>query len=441
MRIVLVYPPIQFWPDTSYKPDGSLSLPVLGGALLGQGFDVTIFDACVGNDKDKLEDSFYNLEQLPSGLIKAGVCDARILEEVEHADVVGITSTFTFQESMARHTVSLIRQTYPEKQIVIGGINARNRPERFTSCGANAVYSTGVEDMPDYNQAPIPAWGLLPNEKYWEIARPHGASFDVGMKVKYASLMTSIGCVFHCSFCHINNEINSKFRVKSDARVIQEVDRLIAIGVEHIFIEDDTFFGDKQRAIRLLHELRLKPVAFYDVNGLNVIHLFKEREPDEEVICILSEAGFKEVAIAFESASQRILKKYASNKWDIESYDIPKLLQLCKKHGLSIEGNYVIGFPDETREEIANTINMAREHRNKGLAFASFMLATPLPGTSLFEYAMQNNYLPAEIDTDKLNWSRACMVNTTVDPKELERIRHDAWLELNDSHYTKYKER
>ena len=59
MKVTLLYPPEQNWPDTMCKPNGSLAYPMLAGALLEAGIHVEIFDACVGNNKDDLQEVFY----------------------------------------------------------------------------------------------------------------------------------------------------------------------------------------------------------------------------------------------------------------------------------------------------------------------------------------------------------------------------------------------
>ena len=100
IRFLLLYPPHQSWPKTLIKPNGSLAYPNLAGALLEKGIEVDIYDACTGNHKDRLEDAFYKPAELPSGLIRTGVSEKRILEEVSGYDVVGLTSIFSDQETM-----------------------------------------------------------------------------------------------------------------------------------------------------------------------------------------------------------------------------------------------------------------------------------------------------------------------------------------------------
>ena len=125
IKILLLYPPEQSWPGTMVKPNGSLAYPYLGGALRNINVEVYIYDACVGNDNDNL-DNFYNkTTPLSSGMIKTGVSDARILEVVNDYDVIGITSIFSQQETQVLNCARLIKKHYPNKLLLSGGVNAR----------------------------------------------------------------------------------------------------------------------------------------------------------------------------------------------------------------------------------------------------------------------------------------------------------------------------
>jgi radical SAM superfamily enzyme YgiQ (UPF0313 family) len=491
IKITLLYPPHQAWPGYMCKPNGSLAYPSLAGALRQAGFAVDIFDACVGNTKDNLDEMFYISKKLPTGLLRTGVNDERILQEVKDADIVGLTSIFSDQESMVLATARLIKRHFPEKLIIAGGVNARNRLTRFFDNSIDLVCTSEAErtivhiarkvaqgdrDWSDVSgvayredgrivvqpiaaadmfinldELPIPAWDLLPNQRYWKIARPHGGHFKAGQELRYASMMTSLGCPFSCSYCHISGETEdsaagdiAKFRIKSDERVLAELDELKRLGVTQVFIEDDSLFGMKRRGIDLIRKVCGYGFDIFDVNGINLIHLLHKTgggrfEPDEMVLDCLVDAGFRQIALPFESASQRIITKYASNKWNVERCDVEGLIRRCVDKGIEVTGNYMLGYPDETREEIEATIEMARRHRGVGLGAAAFMLVIPLPGTRIYELALAGGYLEAEFNPDTFNWSRASLINTKVPPEELMTIRREAWESVNDSRFVQYK--
>ena len=98
VKVTLLYPPVQSWPGTMCKPNGSLAYPNLGGALLAHDIEVEVYDAAVGNHDDDLDATFYQQSPLPSGLLRTGVSDERILQAVADAHMVGITSIFTDQD-------------------------------------------------------------------------------------------------------------------------------------------------------------------------------------------------------------------------------------------------------------------------------------------------------------------------------------------------------
>jgi radical SAM superfamily enzyme YgiQ (UPF0313 family) len=487
VRVLLLYPPVQTAPGAVCKPNGSLAYPNLAGELRRHGTDVQIFDACVGAGADPLEELFADPDPLPSGFFRTGVSDQRILEVVADFDVVGITSIFTDQETMVLHCARLIRQAYPEKVLVSGGVNARSRLSRFFAAGFDVVCLSEGEhtivdiveavrrsERPDFSEIhaiafqddgrirvnparaqdlvwdldtlAMPAWDLMPNSRYWTIARPHSGVFEPGAELRYAQMMTSLGCPFHCAYCHIAGEQEGslsgaigKFRVKSDDRVLAEIEALKAIGVQDVFIEDDSLLGDKKRALRLLRQIQGAGVRICDLNGINIIHLLKRWKPDIEVLEALANAGFEQINMPFESGNLRILRKYASNKLNIEKADIRSLIYAMKDYGFRIYGNYMIGYPDETMEEIERTLQLARDHVSYGLDAANFFIVVPLPGSPLYDQAVAGGHISEDFDPDTMNIYRANMTGTLVPQDVLEELRSQAWTDINPASWKNAK--
>ena len=489
-KVVLLYPPNQSLPGIMCKPNGSLAYPYLAGALTERNVETSIFDACVGNEKDDLGTVFYRSRELSSGLFRTGVSEERILEEVADADVVGLTSIFTNQETMVLAAARLIKQAFPEKLIVSGGVNARSRWKLFLLHGVDVICLSeaektvlqiveAVEGFRDWrdvsaiakmhdgramrasariddffwnlDELPMPRWDLLPLSRYWKIARPHGGHFKPGAELRYASMMTTRGCLFTCSYCHIAGETADsvsgavgRFRLKSDERVMKELAILKCLGVTQVYIEDDMFLGRKQRALRLLRNIREADVAISDVNGVNVVHMFRrgvsrKYDVDDEILDALKEAGFREIVLAFESAVPRVLRKYATNKWDPEHMPIDELIQACKRCGLTVGGNYMLGYPDETREEMQATIDLARRHKEAGIDWVNFFSVMPLPGTPLFDEAIQGGYFSPDFNPDYMDWTRATLKNTLVPAEEVAEIRQCAWEEINSKEFQQNK--
>lgn len=485
---LLLYPPLQFGKEEMAKPDGSLGLPYLAGALRDAGFQVDLLDISVGAATDDLQDTFFNPAPLPNGLFRLGMSEARVLEEAARHDVLGISSIFTAQTRMVLDTVRLLKRAFPDKLIVAGGVNARALAPRFFAAGVDVicvsegeriivqlgetlrrgsrdfraipglamcvdgriVHSPPPTVVGDLDQLPAPAWDLLPLDKYWAIARPHGGDFPVGQPVRYAGIMTSRGCPFACAYCHVSKEGPNRetgaigaFRVKSVERVIRELETLKRLGTEYVFVEDDSLLAKKQRIMDVFRAMRGMGLRFTDVNGVNLAHLFANAGgrlvPDRRLLETMVEVGFDTLTLPFESASQRIIDRYAARKWRTDRLDTLDLVRACRAVGLTTSGNFMIGYPDESREEIFATIDFAKRHVDAGLDVALFFCVIPYPGCTLFDEAIAGGQLDEDFDPDLMKWTNPVLRRTAVDPQELMEIRRQAWVSCNRPEYIAYK--
>ena len=490
-RFLLMYPPLQFAPQDSVKPDGSLSLPYVAAALRDAQFDVKILDASVGNEKDDLNDTIFHPTPLPSGLVRVGMSKERIAREIADYDVVGITSIFTVQTTMVLDLIRLIKEVDPNKLVVSGGVNARYLAPRFFDAGADIIclseaektitqigdtlragsrdfsgingiafknadgevaFNNTEDTVMDLDQLPHPAWDLLPMDKYWELSRPHGGDFPAGVRIQYASMMTTRGCPFSCSYCHISKEVSGSrageiggLRMKSIDRVMEEIHTLKGLGAEYVFLEDDSLLAKKDRAIQIFKALKGQGLKLIDVNGVNIVHMVKNEGGgrlviDREMLEAMAECGFEKISLPFESGVQRVIDKFASRKWQTEKLDTVALIRTLREVGITPLGNYTIGYPDETFDEMMETIMLAKRHVDEGLSAASFFVIVPFPGTTLFDMAVRDGHLPADIDPDEMRWTRSVFRNTPVSADSLELIRTLAWKLINRPEFVGSKE-
>ena len=482
-KFLLMYAPQRF--DLRFgavKPEASLGNLYLAGALRDAGFNVNILDCCLGNDRYPLEYSFYRQTSLPNNMVRIGMSPEDILKEVAEYDVIGISSIFTPQTYMVEELVISISRAYPDKLIIMGGINARTQMKRFFNAGAHIICLSEAErtiveigtilrlggsdfsNLPgvafihdgriqvnpmgaiddDLDLLPIPARDLLPLERIWKIARPHGGVIAVGQLDKplpYVSAMTSRGCPYVCTFCHISGEQKGadtgyigKFRFQSEARVEREMLSIKALGAEDVYIEDDSLLAKKKRALNIFKMLIKFGFRLGDVNGINLSHLHKNEGGriviDDEMLETMAEAGFNRLSFPVESGSQRIIDKWASGKISHETYDISALIKKANALGIIVSSCYLIGYPDETYEELAQTFLVAQKHMDAGSEYVNLTIVTPFPGTALYDYVMQNNLLLPGIEIADLDWLRPSM-KTIIDPRYLEFISRKAWEFLN----------
>lgn len=487
-RFMLMYSALQFGPEEMAKPDGSLSLPYLAGAIRRAGYDVKILDVSVGDKDEPMEDSFFNTRMMASGLIRCGMTPEKIVEKMADYNIIGVSSIFTTQTSMVLDLIRLAKQTDPGKLVIAGGVNARNLRERFFRAGADIIVLSEAEGiiveiaeavrgrknlsevpgiafkddfgkevvnkspppLENLDELPMPAWDLLPLKKYWDLSRPHGGQFPEGARIQYASLQTSRGCPFQCLYCHISKEVDGEvagsvgnFRVKSIDRVLHELQTLKDLGAQYIFFEDDSLFAKKKRAYTLFEKVAEMGLHLSDVNGINIVHLLKNYggrlDIDTEFLEILSAAGFHMLHLPFESANQRLIDKYSSGKWKLSNTDTKRLISECDKAGIKTAGNYMIGYPDETLAEIHNTILFAKMHVDNGLNHAALFAVVPFPGTKIYDMVIKSGQLDPDFDTDQMKWTKSILKGLAVPAETLEHMRQLAWLTVNNSDFVQYK--
>jgi ribosomal peptide maturation radical SAM protein 1 len=158
-------------------------------------------------------------------------------------------------------------------------------------------------------------------------------------------LETSRGCWWgvksHCTFCGLNGS-SMGFRSKSSARVLAEIDRLIA---EHdaVLIEtvdnilDMAYFRDLLPALAA----RGAPVElFYEVKA----NLSRDQ------VRVLAEAGVRRIQPGLESLSDRLLARMRKGTTALRNV---QLLKYCRQYGVSVDWNLLYGFPGETTADYA----------------------------------------------------------------------------------------
>ena len=482
-RFLLMYAPQRHDPTFGVvRPEVSLGNLYLAAVLEKEGFEVDILDCCMGNERHSLEESFNRITPLSNGMVRIGLSPDAIIKEVADYDVIGISSIFTPQTYMVEELVKSISHAYPDKLIIMGGINARTQMKRFFDAGAHLICiseaertivrigdilrqgsrdfssipgtafvkngkiqvnpMTEVEDNLD--NLPIPARHKLPLKRIAEIARPHGGGFKPGQverKEVYVSAMTSRGCPYICTFCHISGEQKGsevgyigKFRYQSEERVEREMAAIKELGAKYIYIEDDSLLAKKKRALSIFRMLTKFGFSLGDVNGVNLSHLHKNKVGkiviDDEMLETMAEAGFDRLSFPVESGSQRIIDKWVSGKINHNEYDISALIKKANSLGIIVSSCYLIGYPDETYEELARTLIAAKKHMDAGSAYANFTIVTPFPGTALYDFVSRNNLLLPGVDIADLDWMRPSF-KTLIDPWYLEFISRKAWEYLN----------
>jgi hopanoid biosynthesis associated radical SAM protein HpnJ len=206
----------------------------------------------------------------------------------------------------------------------------------------------------------------------------------------YVSLYTTRGCPALCTFCQWPQTISGHaWRTRSVDNVVREVRQALGYWpqLKEFFWDDDTFNIRKDRVLALCE--KFKPLKFrWSCNAR--VH------SDYETLKAMAEAGARLFIVGFESGDDQILKNIKKGTTTDHAREFVKN---CKKVGITIHGDFIIGLPGETKETIEKTIDFAKELDCETVQVS---MAHAFPGTELYNYAAENGFLRSEALTDSI---------------------------------------
>ena len=206
----------------------------------------------------------------------------------------------------------------------------------------------------------------------------------------FVSFYTTRGCPALCTFCMWPQTVSGHaWRTRSVDNVVQEVKNTLAYFPEmkEIFFDDDTFNIRKDRVLALCKEF--KPVGFQWSCTARV-------HSDYETLKAMADAGARLLIVGFESGDPQILKNIKKGA-TIEMGRT--FVQNCKKVGIHVHGDFIIGLPGETKQTIEKTIEYAKELDCETIQVS---MAHAYPGTALYDQGMKEGFLAGEAITDDL---------------------------------------
>jgi len=415
-------------------------------------------------------------------------------------DVIGINAPFTDSRIVLYPLVKSIKGAFPSVPVVVGGVLATTMPHQvLLESGADIVVKGegevafsrilnghSLETIPGLvfkkqdgeifesklrseqlrtvDMIPPPGYDFRPMEDYvcWS---PRGNKAD-----RTLSLISSRGCPFSCEFCSIP-EKGQLWRPFTPERVLEEIKMAIERwGVNHIEFEDDNFTLKEPRALAVLsflRDLRKKGHDFLCTfpNGIMIDKM------TEELAHLLKEAGTEIVYLPVESGDPRTLigmdkpmaethleKTLQVAKWCVDA----KLKVSCffivaypggrikgslerggrKERVRASFGEYVIDdggdmfMMGEDEKSFETTVAFCRKLLSLGVTGITPLIATPYPGTEMYEVCERFGWLAFGDSRDVLTTvSYAAMTPGRIQietPLCSQRRAYERWREMMD---------
>ncbi len=365
------------------------------------------------------------------------------------SDLIGLSGMTPDAPALAQ-LADRLRAEFPETPIVVGGAHATNYGEEtlqrmpvdyvVTHEGEQAMGilvealrgRQNFDDVPnlirrgpngplrnaaahwitDLDNVPYPAFDLLDLDRYYDIPR----CGVIYAHKRYAAIVTSRGCPYHCSYCHTT--LGKRWRKRSPANVVDEMEHLVnEYGVGDFVIMDDLFNADAKRVneiARLIIDRGLRIGMSFPIGLRGDIMT-------EESVLLLKQAGMFRCMYAVETASNRLQKLiHKNNKLE----KLRHIIEFTRKQGVMVHASFMLGFPTETEDEARATVDFALTSR---LHTAAFYRVIPFKGTDLHEIAASVGQDPGD-DLETMEFHQSNTVNVSLVPDGvLNRLKRQAY--------------
>lgn len=408
-RITLIRPPVVVLLNSmSYiGPMPSIGLAYIAATLREAGHEITVIDA-VGEGIDQSLDF-----DSPSGTMRRiGLAPEEVLRRIpSDTQLVGITHMFLHEWPQVRELAEAIKGRFPEVPLILGGENATSyRDQIFTETEAidacvigegertavaladrvahgqpfggldSVATRPGAGDVArepnlpvrirDLSSIPRPAWDLFPLESY--LRYPSTFGVDRGRTIP---MLATRGCPYKCSFCSAPKMWTSRYTVRDPEDIVDEIEEYIrTYGIDNVDFVDLTAMTKRKWTLQFCDAL--------EARGLHITWQLpvgaRSESMDEHLMRRLSETGCKNITLAPESGSERMLEIF-DKRVDLDH--VLDVAKAARRAGVITHLNTIIGHPKETaRDRWENYWYLIRAAA-AGVDTASAITFHPYPGS------------------------------------------------------------
>ena len=252
------------------------------------------------------------------------------------------------------------------------------------------------------DELPFPAWDLLPG--FPHAYKPAIYDFPRG---PVATIAASRGCPFFCKFCDTST-FGSKVRHYSPQKVFEMMKHLHDnYGIRHIMFVDDLFLASKVRTTELCNMLLASDIKMTWTCTARVDTV----KPD--VLALMKKAGCWEISFGLETGSNALLKKM-DKAAEVEKSE--QAIKWTAAAGIRTKGLFMLGFPGEDSETIAQTKAFIRRIPMTIMNLTKF---TPYPGSPIYRDIYGTNI--REDHWEKMNGMNFVWSPDGISVEELDR--------------------
>ena len=223
-----------------------------------------------------------------------------------------------------------------------------------------SIINMSLPFIADLDTLPLPDRSLMNSDLYQSV---------LGSEHISATVISSRGCPNMCTYCYSPSK---KYRARSTTSIITELKEIVESGIKEVYFFDDLFCLVPQRVIDLSKAILEEKISVrWSFRGrVNAV--------SEEMMIIAKKAGCERIHYGIETSDDRRLKIIKKN---ITVDKIKKAVAMTQKNGIIAIGNFMIGLPGETKEDIYTTFRFMKELK---LDYVELGVLTPYPNTELY---------------------------------------------------------
>ena len=305
----------------------------------------------------------------------------------------------------------------------IPGLWYLNKDKNITSNKPAKMFENLAENLPGQ------AWKLLDMSKYK--AHNWHTFGKLQSRNKYASLQTSLGCPFKCTFCCINAPFEKNtVRFWSPKHIIKQIKILVEdYGIFNIKIPDEMFVLNPKQVTGICDEI----IGMGYGDSLNFWAYARiDTLEDNEMLRKMVKSGFKWLALGIESSSKHVRDGVVKGRFD--NYDIEGIVKKVRDMGFYVGANYIFGLPDDNRDSMNETLELSLRINSE---WANFYSGMAYPGSQLYPMAKKRKWALPD-DEEGPGWIGYSQHAYETLPLRTEHIKGSEVLDFRDKAFDAY---
>ncbi|OGC42527.1 hypothetical protein A2Y85_03165 [candidate division WOR-3 bacterium RBG_13_43_14] len=294
----------------------------------------------------------------------------KVIDSLEIPDLIFITSSMTYWYPGVFEAIRILKDRFPTSKIILGGIYATLCEEHARKySGADILFAGSVADrQSDFYEI----LGIQKNElPATEEPMP---DYSVYNKLDYASILTSKGCPFSCTYC-ATKILCPRFQTLSTNSILTQLEKLVNVAKNIAFFDDALLYNENFD--QLLTEMIERYFSF-NLHASNGLHC---RYINESIAEKMLRAGFKTMYLSLETIDPNVQKATGGKVFTNEFMKAVKILYDAGFRSEQLHVYILLGMPGQAHEEIIESIKLCHQLK----VHPHLCEFSPIPHTKEFE--------------------------------------------------------